>query len=85
MSKAQKHLEALKTRIRKQVEKAGCPHIGKQPPEKFQCIDCDDHAKECNCTDCVGVFCQDCNEVIWLTCDAVREAYRYLHEETEGE
>jgi len=52
-----------------------CIHVGKLPPEKFQCIDCSDNARDCNCFACMGVFCEECNEMLDVECEDVRNAY----------
>lgn len=52
-----------------------CPHVGVLHPEKFSCISCYDNAEDCNCFVCMGVFCEECNEIIDIECEDVRNAY----------
>ena len=55
-------------------KKYKCSHIGDEP-KRFYCICCEDNAENCNCIPCMGVFCEQCNKVIDVECDEVREAY----------
>jgi len=67
--------EIFSERIRSLIEKYGCTHIGNHP-KNFTCIDCEDNAEDCNCNDCFGVFCEQCQEIVWISCDDIRTAYR---------
>jgi len=53
----------------KSVSELICPHVGKNHPRSFSCIDCTDTAADCNCLDCMGVFCAECNEMVWVLGD----------------
>lgn len=72
---------AFEERVEEILAKAkecGCEHVGKLPPKEFQCIDCEDTADKCNCNGCAGVFCDKCNSCVWISCDDVRTAWKYL-------
>ena len=58
-----------------EIKKHGCEHIGKLHPREFQCIECEDTAEDCNCFDSAGVWCNGCNEIIWLDCEYIRWAW----------
>jgi len=63
-----------------------CPHIGVLHPKNFDCFECNDNAENCNCHDCMGVFCNECNDDVWTfgkdnklhtaNCEDVRQAWQ---------
>jgi len=59
--------------------KKTCEHVGKVHPMNFQCLDCEDTADECNCNYTAGVFCDLCQEIIWIGCDEVRDLWYKNH------
>lgn len=73
----------FKEYVKRTIEQAksqGCSHVGLEPPQNFDCVDCEDNAKECNCHDCMGVFCRKCQNVLSVNCEEVRQAYNYVAE-----
>ena len=56
-----------------------CPHVGIEHPMYFQCGSCDDTADKCNCNVCGMVFCEKCQEMIFIDCDDVVEAWIKNH------
>jgi len=55
--------------------KKTCEHVGKEHPMFFQCTCCDDTADECNCNYCPMVFCEKCQEIVYLDPDDIRVAW----------
>jgi hypothetical protein len=56
-----------------------CEHVGKEHPIHFQCADCDDTADKCNCNNCVMVFCNLCQKMLFVDCDEVCSAWVEQH------
>lgn len=48
-----------------------CEHVGKEHPMFFQCCSCEDTADECNCNVCGCVFCEKCQDTVFVECDDV--------------
>ena len=45
----------------------------------FQCGNCDDTADACNCNVCGMVFCEKCQEFLFIDCDDVLSAWIDSH------
>jgi len=58
------------------MSKITCEHVGIEHPMEFQCLDCEDTTDDCNCNYSAGVFCEKCQEVIWIEGDEVVMAWR---------
>ena len=56
-----------------------CEHVGKKHPREFQCTDCYDNACDCNCFSCMGVFCDNCEEILPIECSDVIDAWDKEH------
>lgn len=66
-----------------QVEKHGCEHVGTDP-ENFDCVDCEDNCAHCNCFEGMGVFCNRCEKILSLSCDAIRWAHEQERRKRRG-
>lgn len=62
-------------------ERYKCPHIGELEPSKFNCLECEDTADKCNCICCNGVYCNICDEPIYVSCEKIKQAYKAWHRE----
>ncbi len=69
MEKSDKTLEHRRT----------CPHVGVEHPMNFQCGDCEDTADDCNCNFCGTVFCNLCQKMVFIDCDAIVQAWQDEH------
>ena len=56
-----------------------CAHLGVDHPMYFQCGNCDDTADTCNCNICGMVFCAKCQELLFIDCDDVLDAWIGVH------
>ena len=52
-----------------------CEHVGKEPPNNFQCCSCEDTAEDCNCNFSPMVFCEKCQKLVMISVSEVREAW----------
>ncbi len=52
-----------------------CEHLGTEHPMFFQCGNCEDTADQCNCNVCGMIFCEKCQEMLFIDCDDVIRAW----------